>query len=175
MRYQWICVILSSLVSMGILVIVFGQQQVMKIMDKGQEKLEMYKQRVDNQYINVELIKMTMEKRLTQRSKELWDLEAVVAKLGPELEKKKTEIATCEKEKNKRTDDLTGIKKEQNEISASLNAASNAWNQEINMLKEQLTGYRSICDHVKNRPLALKLCGPKPSGKTTSMIQNKTP
>ncbi|KAM6974353.1 uncharacterized protein LKV04_015997 [Tautogolabrus adspersus] len=179
MRFQWIAAILLSLVSMGALVVVMGQYQVMNIMTKVEEKLKMDRQKVGNLYVNEDFIKVTMERQLALRSKVLGDLDAEVAKLGPVLEKKKTEIATCEAEKNTKTDDFTSIKKEQNETAASLNAASNAWNQEINILKELLTGYRSICDHVKNNTLALKLCGPKPSGTTTlmntiSMIQNKT-
>uniref|UniRef100_UPI0037E7455B uncharacterized protein n=1 Tax=Semicossyphus pulcher TaxID=241346 RepID=UPI0037E7455B len=163
MRTQWIVSIATTLLCMGILVVVMGQYKVLILMDKGEEKLKRDVKRLDNQYVNEDLVKTTMEKMLVQAQKAAENLQAEVNKLSPEMQKKKAESYVCQEGKKTTGDELAGTEKERTETEASLKVESDAWNQEMNVLKEQLTGYRQICDHVKQVPLALKLCGPKPS------------
>lgn len=163
MRFLWIVSILSTLVSMGLLVIIAGQYQVLVMLDKGSEKLQMVSQELDNERANKETFKVTVKKLLVQRTKVVQDLEAELAKLSPELEKKKTENDACQAEKKTKTGELASVEKKHTETEATLEAESDAWKDEIISLRRQLTGYRLICDHVKKDPLALKFCGNKTS------------
>lgn len=101
MRFQWIVSILSTLVSMGLLVIIAGQHQVLVLLDKGSEKLQMESERLDNEHTNKELFRVTVEKLLVQGTKVVEGLEAAVAQLGQEMEKKKAENDVCQAEKVK--------------------------------------------------------------------------
>ncbi|CAJ1083350.1 uncharacterized protein si:ch73-347e22.8 [Xyrichtys novacula] len=99
MRIQWIVSIVSNLVSMGLLVIVMGQYQVLNIQKQREEKLKTEVQRLANEYANDDLSKVTMEKLLADGNKTMTELEAAMAKLSPELEKKRKDVDACQAEK----------------------------------------------------------------------------
>lgn len=86
---------------MGLLGIITGQYQVLTILEKVTEKLQMKSRRFDDQLINEGFFKVTVEKLLPQGKKVVEELEATVAKLSLEMEMKKKENDACQAEKVK--------------------------------------------------------------------------
>lgn len=76
---------------MGLVVVIVGQNPAFTMLNRGIEKQLMKLDRLNTQHVNQEFLKATVEKLVVQATKVVEDLEATVAKLGPELEKKKTE------------------------------------------------------------------------------------
>ncbi|XP_077937632.1 uncharacterized protein LOC144383555 isoform X2 [Gasterosteus aculeatus] len=60
-----------------------------------------------------------------------------------------------------KAEELAGKEHEHTEIEANLKSEHDAWNQEIANLRAQATGYRQICDFVKDDPTVKKMCGTK--------------
>ncbi|KAM9339869.1 uncharacterized protein ABDE67_015597 [Symphorus nematophorus] len=110
-----------------------------------------------------------MEKLMDQRKKAWEDLEATMAKLNTDMEKKKTENDACQAEKKTKAEELASAEKEHTETQATLKAEADAWNQEINTLKVKLTEISPVCDHVKSDPLAQKLCAKEATNKAEAV------
>ncbi|GAA6227308.1 uncharacterized protein si:ch73-347e22.8 [Lates japonicus] len=144
---------------MGLLVIIMGQLQVLGMLEKATEDLEIKSQALDDKITNEDLFRVTADKLLRQGQKVVEDLEGTLAKLSAEMEQKKTENDACQAEKQTKNEELAGAESAHTETEATLISESDAWNQEIATLKAQLTGHSPICDHVKNNTLAVKLCG----------------
>ncbi|XP_078123831.1 uncharacterized protein LOC144528853 [Sander vitreus] len=155
---RWMVTILCALLSMGLVLIIVGQHQVMTMLDKANEKLPKESQKLDDKLSDLGSLKALMEKLLAAENKAVKDLEEAVPKLVPEIEKKKVEIDACQAEKNTKADELAAVEKEHTETHENLKRESDAWNQERNNLKPQVMGYREICNHVKKGTLAEKLC-----------------
>lgn len=79
--------------------IIMGQYHMLTMLNKRGEKLQMESKRLDDQHVNEDLVKATVEKLLVQGRKVVGDLEATVAKLSPEMEKKRAENDACQAEK----------------------------------------------------------------------------
>ncbi|KAK5854879.1 hypothetical protein PBY51_005032 [Eleginops maclovinus] len=77
------------------------------------------------------------------------------------LIQQKQQIDACQAEKKTKADELASIEQKHAELAAKLKSESGAWEQEIQSLKARISGYRPICDHVKNIIMAVKLCGTK--------------
>lgn len=101
MQFLWIVSIFSTLVSMGLVVVIVGQNPAFTMLNRGIEKQLMKLDRLNTQHVNQEFLKATVEKLVVLATKVVEDLEATAAKLGPELEKKKTENEACKAEKVK--------------------------------------------------------------------------
>ncbi|XP_034748771.1 uncharacterized protein si:ch73-347e22.8 [Etheostoma cragini] len=158
MRVQWMVTILCTLLSMGLVVIIVGQHQVTLMLDKANQKLPKESQKLDDKLSDLRKLKASVEKLLSAENKAVKNLEESIPKLIPEIEKKRIENDACQGEKKTKGDELAAVEKEHTETLANLKQESDAWNQEINDLKPQVTGYREICNHVKKGTLAEKLC-----------------
>ncbi|KAM8767144.1 uncharacterized protein AB9X84_006151 isoform 2-T2 [Acanthopagrus schlegelii] len=163
MRSLWIVSASSSLMSMILLTFIFGQYQMLTVLNQSHEKSLIRSGELDNQRRNDELFKATLEKMVLQWRQVAENLEATLAKLGPATEKMKVKRDACQAEKKVKVEELAALLKESTVTRATLKAESDAWKKEINTLTAQLTGYRPVCDYVKDRSLARKLCGPKTS------------
>ncbi|KAF1381729.1 hypothetical protein PFLUV_G00157030 [Perca fluviatilis] len=158
MRVQWMVTILCALLSMGLVLIIVGQHQVMTMLEKANQKLPKESQKLDDKLSDLKSLKALVEKLLSAENNAVKDMEEGVPKLVPDIEKKKIEIDTCQAEKKIKADELAAVEKEHTETHENLKRESDAWNQEINNLKPQVMGYREICNHVKKGTLAEKLC-----------------
>lgn len=159
MRFQWSVGILCTLVSLGLTIIIVGQRQVLVLLERNDLPVELDK--LNTQLSNLNIFKDSVEKLLNQGNKEMKDLDDSMAKLAPVIEGKKGQIDDCQAEKKIKNDELEDLEKESMQIEENLKSESGAWNLEISNLKEQLVGYREICDYVKKNTLAMKLCGNK--------------
>lgn len=101
MRVCWIVSILSTVVSMGLLMVNTGQYQMLAILNTRNEKLQKQSEKLYNQFLDEEIFKVTVENLVTQGKKVMKNLEDTVAKLNSEMEKKKTENDACQAEKVK--------------------------------------------------------------------------
>lgn len=101
MRLQWIVLILACMLSMGLLVIIFGQHQVWMMLRKGMEKLEAESETLDKIHAKEEFFMMTMEKLVFQGTKVADDLQSMVTKVKGTMDWKKTENDKCQEEKVK--------------------------------------------------------------------------
>lgn len=101
MRACWIMSILTTLVSMGLLVVNTGQYQMLSILNTRNENLLKQSEKLYNEFLNEEIFKVTVENLVTRGKKAMKDLEATVVKLNSEMEKKKTENDACQAEKVK--------------------------------------------------------------------------
>lgn len=99
MRFLWPVSVLATLVSMGLLVMIIGQKSVITMLNGAIEKQEVKLDGLNAQYINQEFVKVTVEKLVAQVIKMVEELQATVAKLSPELEKKKAQTDSCKAEK----------------------------------------------------------------------------
>ncbi|KAM3596409.1 uncharacterized protein V6R79_014002 [Siganus canaliculatus] len=99
MRFQWTVTFISTFVSMGLLVIIVGQHQMLATLNRGIEKQHSNADELDKQHVDKTFFKSTVEKLVAQGMKTTVELEATVAKLIPEMETKKTESDTCDTEK----------------------------------------------------------------------------
>ncbi|KAI3358090.1 hypothetical protein L3Q82_003098 [Scortum barcoo] len=151
MRFHWLITLLSILVSMGLLVIITGQYQALIKMEQRGEKLKEKSKTLDDQRILEDSFKATEEMLLVQGRKHLENLEALVAKLVPEMEEKKREDEACLAEMKAFNH---ALEKERSEAEAPLRAESQAWKAEIETLNAQLQGYRPMCDYVSANTLA---------------------
>lgn len=79
--------------------IIMGQYQMLIMMNQRAEKVQIESKRLDDQHVNEDLFKATVEKLLVQEGKVLGDLEATVDQLSAEMEKKKVENDSCQAEK----------------------------------------------------------------------------
>ncbi|KAE8281929.1 hypothetical protein D5F01_LYC19318 [Larimichthys crocea] len=163
MQFQRILSIFYILVSMALMVVIFYQYKVTIMLNKRVEDLQSESRALENSYINEELLKGTLEKLVVKGTKVVGDLEGALTSLSETMAKKKTETDTCQAEKKTKGEELTSKEKEQTDTEATIKTESDAWTQEINILKAQLTEFRPICNHVKKNPLVLKLCGNHPS------------
>lgn len=102
MRVQWMVTILCILLSMGLVLIIVGQHQVMTMLDKANEKLPKESQKLDDKLLDLRSLKASVEKLLAAENKAVKDLEEAVPQLIPEIEKKKVELDTCQAEKVKK-------------------------------------------------------------------------
>ncbi|KAM7373318.1 hypothetical protein PAMP_008181 [Pampus punctatissimus] len=85
-------------------------------------------------------------------------MEMTVTKLLLKFQKKKAENDACQAEKKRKDYVLTAIQNGNAKTEGLLKAESDALNQEISTLKEQLFGYTKICDYVKDKAQAVILC-----------------
>ncbi|KAK9526726.1 hypothetical protein VZT92_015411 [Zoarces viviparus] len=161
MRALGLLLIVSILVSMALLMIILSQQQLLTTVYKETDKLPNEFDRLVNEQSKLGTAKALMEKLLTQGKKAVEDLKAEVAKTGPDMEKRKTEVDACEARKKPEGDELAAKENELSQTEATLKAESDAWNQEITNLKAQVIGYRPICDYVKDEEKAKTSCGIK--------------
>ncbi|XP_033182143.1 uncharacterized protein si:ch73-347e22.8 [Anabas testudineus] len=158
MRAFWILAILSTLVSMGLLVVTIGQYQMLTILKKKNEELNMQSEKHYKQLTDEEIFKITLQNLVTQGGKLEMDLKATMAKLSSDIEKTKAEIDACQAEKKTKTDELAGPEKEHTQTEATIKAESEAWNKEITTLKTQLATKSPICAHVKKNEVSQRLC-----------------
>lgn len=79
--------------------IVMGQYQVLLLLNKNSENLQLESERLGSQLINQNLFKATVEKLLVQGAKVVEDQEAKGAQLRAEMEKMTTENDACQAEK----------------------------------------------------------------------------
>ncbi|KAM6903212.1 uncharacterized protein PEZ65_018082 isoform 1-T1 [Lycodopsis pacificus] len=161
MRVLGLLFIISILVSMALLMIILSQQQLLTTVYKESVTLPKEFERLGNEQSQLGIAKALLEKLLTQGGKVAEDLKAEVAKTGPDMEKRKTEVDACEARKKTEADELAAKEKELTEAEATLKAESDAWNPEITNLKAQVIGYRPICDYVKDEEKAKTSCGIK--------------
>ncbi|XP_069032265.1 uncharacterized protein [Embiotoca jacksoni] len=161
MRHLWIIVILPILLSMGLLIVVIGQHQVMDRFDKRTDNLRAELGQLYIRCVEQELVKISLENLLARGINALRDMKIAVIRLESEIEKKKSESETCQEEEKTRKEELGYIQQSFSEMKVNLERDSGAWKQEISTLKTQLTEYRPICDHVKKDTQAVKLCGTK--------------
>lgn len=101
MRGQWIVLILYILLAMGLLVVIVGQRQAITLLESGCEKLNQQLKAFDEESLNREMFEMAVDKLVVHGSKALEELEATVAKLGTDGDKKRTENEACQVEKVK--------------------------------------------------------------------------
>lgn len=83
------------------LVIIIGQNPKSMMLNSGIVKQRGKLDTLNTQHINQVFIKGKMERQVVQVTNVVEDLEGTVAKMGSELEKKKTENEACEAEKVK--------------------------------------------------------------------------
>ncbi|TKS88323.1 hypothetical protein D9C73_023247 [Collichthys lucidus] len=159
MRFQWIFFIFSILVSMALIMVILSQYKLTIMQNKRVEDLQFELRALENSYINEELFKGKLEELVVQQTKVAGDLEGALTSLSETMVKKKTETDACQAEKKTTGDELTSKEKEQTDTEATIKTESDAWTQEINILKAQLKEFRPICNYVKKDPLVLKLCG----------------
>ncbi|XP_077937631.1 uncharacterized protein LOC144383555 isoform X1 [Gasterosteus aculeatus] len=116
---------------------------------------------LNDQLSKLDIYKVQLENLLSKGTKIAEDEEKNVEEAVADVEKMKTEITICQEEKETKAEELAGKEHEHTEIEANLKSEHDAWNQEIANLRAQATGYRQICDFVKDDPTVKKMCGTK--------------
>ncbi|XP_076735300.1 uncharacterized protein LOC143414541 [Maylandia zebra] len=159
MQTNWIVIILSVLLTMGLLMVVQSQYQLKRILDSKIETMEVALEKSSDDYQSKDLFKTTVEKLLAQGQKHVDDMEAALNKLSSETEQKKAENDACQEKMKNAQEELESIQKTQSETKASLDAEVEAWTQEINTLKETLVQHSPICAYVKRSELSDNICG----------------
>lgn len=99
MHGLWITSIFSTLVSTCVLVIIFSQNPKSAMLNSGIVKQQGKLETLNTQHMNQVFLRVMVEKQVVQATKVVEDLEAKVAKMGSELEKRKSEHEACEAEK----------------------------------------------------------------------------
>lgn len=94
---QLLCVVsvLSTLLSMGLLVVIVGQNPTFHMVNSQIENQQIKLDGLKAQEINREAFKMKLEKLVIQATEVVSELEAAVAKVGAELGKRKAESDAC--------------------------------------------------------------------------------
>lgn len=98
---QFLCIVsvLSTLLSMGLLVVIVGQNPTFHMENSQIENQQIKLNGLKAQQINREAFRMKLEKLVVQATEVASELEAAVAKLGAELGKRKAESDACEAQK----------------------------------------------------------------------------
>ncbi|KAM7373319.1 hypothetical protein PAMP_008182 [Pampus punctatissimus] len=127
-------------------------------LNEENEKLKLKSEELDSQYTNEDLQRESVVKLVAMGKKLVQGMETSVNELLLKFQKKKAENDVCQAEKKIKDDELAAIQNENAKTEGLLKADSDAWKQEISTLKEQLLGYSKICDYVKDKAQAVKLC-----------------
>lgn len=93
---NWIVIILSVLVTMGLLMVVQSQYQVKSILDSKIEKTKVALEEFSDEYQSTDVFKTTVEKLVVHGQEEVNALEAALSKLSSETEQKKRENDACQ-------------------------------------------------------------------------------
>lgn len=96
MQTIWIVIILSVLLTMGLLMVVQSQYQLKRILDSKIETMEVALEKSSDDYQSKDLFKTAVEKLLAQGQKHVDDMEAALNKLSSETEQKKAENDACQ-------------------------------------------------------------------------------
>lgn len=168
MQTNWILIILSVLVTMGLLMVAQSQYQLKSILDSKIKKMDVAFEQFTVDYVSKDVFKTSVEKLLVQGQEEVNNLEAALNKLSSETEQKKMENDACQEQMKTTQVELESIQKTQSETKASLDAEVEAWTKEINTLKEIQTQYSPVCAYVKTSKLAEKFCGINTNNETAS-------
>lgn len=96
MQTNWIVIILSVLLTMGLLMVVQSQYQLKRILDSKIETMEVALEKSSDDYQSKDLFKTAVEKLLAQGQKHVDDMEAALNKLSSETEQKKAENDACQ-------------------------------------------------------------------------------
>lgn len=96
MQTNWILIILSVLLTMGLLIVVQSQYQLKRILDSKIETMEVALEKSSDDYQSKDLFKTAVEKLLAQGQKHVDDMEAALNKLSSETEQKKAENDACQ-------------------------------------------------------------------------------
>lgn len=143
---------------MALLIIIVSQKQLLLVLNKRLERQERGLEDFNKQYMRVDSLKGSLEQLLAKGTEELQGLQAALTGFSPAIEERKTKIDACLAAKNTIHDELVGAEKTNAEAKDAFKPESDAWKQQIDTLNAQLTGHRSVCDHVKDDPAARKLC-----------------
>lgn len=157
MRTQWVTAFLCALVSMGLVVMLMGQNQVMNML-AGSDTLATQLEKLNKHMSNLHLFEDTVKNLLTQADKTLIDLETVVKKDETEVVEKRNAANACQAEKKTKDDELAAVERQLTETEAQLKPESEAWNQELAQLRAQLQAVSPVCNYVRQGTLAGKLC-----------------
>lgn len=96
MRSYWIASILTTLMSMGLLVVNTGQYQMLAILNTRNVKLQNHSEILYKKLLDEEMFKVTLENLVNRAKKVVTDLDATLVTLNSEMEKKKTENDDCQ-------------------------------------------------------------------------------
>lgn len=99
MQLLWTFSILTTFLSMGLLIVLSGQNSAVHTLNGQIEDQLLKLDRLEVQLINQEAVKMSLEKLVVQVSDEAEELQAAVAGLGSELEKTMGESDACRAQK----------------------------------------------------------------------------
>ncbi|KAM4630358.1 uncharacterized protein ACJ7VT_000051 [Polymixia lowei] len=158
MRIEWVVSGLSAMVSIGLAMVVFGQHKMLTKLNVDSMELDIQVEKLDVVRKDRGFLRGLLDKQLEQRKSTVDELEAEVAKLAPEEQKKKTENDACQTDKTKKNEELEAIQKEKTDTEAKLKTESEAWTQELATLKQQVEQRSKVCDFVKKDSAAEKLC-----------------
>lgn len=101
LRLMWIVSALASLMSMILLIFIFGQYQMLMVLNRSHEKSLIHAGELNNQLRNDEIFKASLEKMVVQWRQVAENLENTLAKLSPATEKMKVKSDACKAEKVK--------------------------------------------------------------------------
>ncbi|KAM8841712.1 uncharacterized protein AB9W97_001896 [Spinachia spinachia] len=160
MQTPWLVALLSISMSLVVLGVVLRRQPAVTRLYKEIQTMESVN--LNDQLSKLDGNKVQLENLLIKGNKIAEEEEKNVAEANADLKRRDTEMATCEAEKKTKAEELAAKEKEHIETEANLKSEYDAWTQEIENLKAQTTGYRPICDFVKDDPAVKKMCGTKP-------------
>ncbi|CAG5885950.1 unnamed protein product [Menidia menidia] len=158
MRSCWILSTLTILVTLGLVLVILGQYHEMLTIDRKTESLKVFKGRFDTRLLYEDRFKDSIEKLLSEGQSMTKTLETALETLGQEVEKKKTEQDACQAEMKTKKEEVESSEASNKQTTDALKAESDAWQQETNTLKAQLTQVSPICEYVKKKDEATKLC-----------------
>lgn len=99
MQLLWTFSILTTFLSMGLLAVITGQNSAFHTLNGQIEDQLLKLDGLQMQQISQETVKMSLEKQVVQVTEAVEELQAVVARLGSKLERRKRENDACRAQK----------------------------------------------------------------------------
>ncbi|KAL0962572.1 hypothetical protein UPYG_G00341900 [Umbra pygmaea] len=161
MRVAVVLGVLTTLISMALALIVYGQHLTEAKLNLQNLQLDQSERARTGQLKERQWIVNLLEGQVESKKKNLEEMDVEVKKLTEEQGKMKAEIDTCLATKKTTEDELAPIQKEMSDIEASFNTEKETWNGEITNLKKQMEERSKVCDFVKKNSTdayVMKLC-----------------
>ncbi|XP_041867222.1 uncharacterized protein zgc:174935 [Melanotaenia boesemani] len=161
MRVYWILSSISLLISLGLFMVILGQQREMEMITMKNKELNWMSEKFYKKLQQEDDVKDLLQSVVTKGQTKLKDLEAEIANLGLEVETKKTDADACQAEMKTKKDEVDSIESDRSKTTDSLKAEADPWNKEIDSLKNQLKENPKICEYVAADKKAKELCNKK--------------
>lgn len=104
-----------------------------------------------------------MDKQVTSGIRVAQEMHTKLPGLISTGEKTTAQVAACQELLKTMKTELANLQKDINKDKALMKPQPELWKKEIKTLQTQLQARSPICDHVKNDPKAVELCGSKSS------------